>query len=98
MLVFLTEPAIKNVPSKGREGVKAKAHVYCFYDVILLFRSVQGGGGVLGSPNLSVRTLWMVPKVSFLTLLFSYYKLLISLMMLHVKLLSMLMKLLYTRL
>ena len=94
MLVFLTEPSIKNVRSKGREGVKTKAYVYCFYDVILLFRSVQGEGGVLGSPNLSVRTLWMVPKVSFLTLLFSYYKILISLMMLHVKLLSMLMKLL----
>ena len=32
---------------KGRsEGVKAKAYIYCFYDVILLFKSVQGGGGV----------------------------------------------------
>ena len=27
---------------RGREGVKAKAYIYCFYDVILMFKSVQG--------------------------------------------------------
>ena len=25
------------------EGAKAKTYIYCFYDVILLFKSVQGG-------------------------------------------------------
>ena len=28
-------------------GVKAKAYIFCFYDVILLFKSVQGGKGCL---------------------------------------------------
>ena len=27
---------------RGREGVKEKTYMYCFYDVILLFKSVQG--------------------------------------------------------
>ena len=39
-------PSIKYVRSKGEGGVKAKAYMYCFYDVILLFKSVQGGEGV----------------------------------------------------
>ena len=28
---------------RGREGVRVKAYFYCFYDVILLFSSIQGG-------------------------------------------------------
>ena len=32
---------------RGREGVNAKAYIYCFYDVILLFKNVQGGRGRL---------------------------------------------------
>ena len=39
-------PSIKYVRSKGEGGVKAKAYMYCFYDVILLFKSVQGRDGV----------------------------------------------------
>ena len=30
---------------REREGVRAKVCIYCFYDVILLFKSVQGGKG-----------------------------------------------------
>ena len=29
---------------RGRERVRVKAYVYCFYDVILLFKSVQEEG------------------------------------------------------
>ena len=32
--------SIKYIRSK-RRGAKAKAYIYCFYDVILLFESVQ---------------------------------------------------------
>ena len=45
---------------QGRERVQGKAYIYCFNDVILLFKSIQVGGGVSKSPNLSFRTLWMV--------------------------------------
>lgn len=31
----------------GREGGKAKAYIYSFYDVILLFKSFQEGRGCL---------------------------------------------------
>ena len=31
---------------KGREGVRVKANVYCFYDVILLFKNEQRGEGL----------------------------------------------------
>ena len=34
---FTIGPSIKYVHSKERKGVKAKAYVYCFNDVILLF-------------------------------------------------------------
>ena len=30
-----------------RLGVKRKAYIYCFDDVILLFKSIQGGRGCL---------------------------------------------------
>ena len=61
--------SIKYIHSNGgREGVETKAQTYCFYDVILLFKRVQGGAGggagVWKSSNLSLRTLWMVPKFS----------------------------------
>ena len=36
-------PSIKYVRSKADGGVKAKAYIRCFYDIILLFKSVQGG-------------------------------------------------------
>ena len=32
---------------REREGVKAKAYIYCFYDIILLFKSAQGGRGCM---------------------------------------------------
>ena len=47
---------------RERNGVKAKAYMYCFYDVALLLKSGQGGEGVWKLPNLSVHALWMVPK------------------------------------
>ena len=28
----------------GKEDIKAKSYIYCFYDLILLFKSVQGEG------------------------------------------------------
>ena len=31
----------------GREGVERKAYIYCFYDVILLFKSMRVGKGCL---------------------------------------------------
>ena len=38
-------PSIKYVRClRGRDVVKAKAYIYCFYEVILLFKSVQRGG------------------------------------------------------
>ena len=40
-------PSIKYVRSKGEGGGQAKTYVYCFYDVILLFKSVQVGRGCL---------------------------------------------------
>ena len=44
---------------RGREGVRVKATIYCFYDVFLLFKN-ERRGGVLKSPNLSIHTFWMV--------------------------------------
>ena len=32
---------------RGREGVKAKAYISCFYGFVLLFKSVQEGRGCL---------------------------------------------------
>ena len=47
--IWTEGPSIKYIHSNGgREGVEAKAQTYCFYDVNLLFKSVQGGGGVGG--------------------------------------------------
>ena len=38
-------PSIKYVRClRGRDVVKAKAYIYCFYEVILLFKSVKRGG------------------------------------------------------
>ena len=51
-----------------RDRFKEKAFIYCFYHVILLFKSVQA---VWKSPNLSIRTLWMAP---FLVTSFDRYK------------------------
>ena len=48
---------------RGREGVSAKVYIYCFYGILLLFKSAQGGGGVWKSPNLGVHTLWMLPYI-----------------------------------
>ena len=44
---LLLGPSIKYVRSKGEGGGQAKTYVYCFYDVILLFKSVQVGRGCL---------------------------------------------------
>ena len=60
-------------------------YIYCFYDILLLFKSVQGGGWeVQKSPHLSVRTLWIIPSSyllkhrrqlwSFPKSLFSYFE------------------------
>ena len=29
---------------RGKKGIKAKAYMYCFYDAILLFKSIYKGG------------------------------------------------------
>ena len=42
--MFLMSLIKKDVHSQGEGGVRVKAYVYCFYDVILLFKSVQGEG------------------------------------------------------
>ena len=47
---------------REREEVMEKAYIYCFYPIILLFKSIQGGGSIWKTPNLSVHTLLMVPK------------------------------------
>ena len=39
--------------SEEEEGGQGKAYIYCFYDVILVLESVQGGEGVWKSTNLS---------------------------------------------
>ena len=46
--------SIKYVRSEREEGGQCKSYICCFYDVTLLFESVQrGGGSVLKSTNLS---------------------------------------------
>ena len=65
-LSFQKGPSIMYLHFKGREGVKTKACIYNFYDIILLFKSAQGGRCVWKLPNLSVQALWMVPN-TFLT-------------------------------
>ena len=46
---------------RERNGVKAKA--YCFYDVVLLLKSGQGGEGARKShTKFECTYLWMVPK------------------------------------
>ena len=47
-------PSIKYVRSKGEGGGQG---IYYFYEVISLFKSVQGGKGCLKINKLSVRTL-----------------------------------------
>ena len=32
---------------RGRDGIKAKACIYCFYEIILLFKSIQDKRGCL---------------------------------------------------
>ena len=44
---FCKGPSIKYYALRRRKGVKAKAYTYCFYDAILLFKSVQEGRGCL---------------------------------------------------
>ena len=41
--ILLKGPSIKYVRSKGQGGFKVKTHICCFYDVILLFKSVPEG-------------------------------------------------------
>ena len=64
------------------EGVKAKGYIYCFYDVILLFKSVQGERGCLIITKFE-RTYFMdvplaesvakIAKFSFVETLYSYF-------------------------
>ena len=53
----------------GREGVYAKAYIYCFSDVILLLKFAQGGKGqvVKYLTYLSISILHMTPYTSFFT-------------------------------
>ena len=64
---FCKGPSIKHVHSNGEGGVQVKAYIFCFYNVILLFKSALEGEGVSEkSPNLSVHTLWIVAKMFYL--------------------------------
>ena len=40
--IFYRDHPLSTHTLKEREGVKEKAYIYCFFDVILLFESVQG--------------------------------------------------------
>ena len=42
----LSGSSIKYVWSKGRETVKAKAYIYCFYDAVLLLKRIHWGKGL----------------------------------------------------
>ena len=48
---------------RGKEGFKVKVYIYCFYDVIQLFKNVKGGVGVWKEPNFNVSTSRMDPKI-----------------------------------
>ena len=46
-LVNFSEGTIHSTYARrGREGDKAKAYICCFHDAILLFKGIQGAGGV----------------------------------------------------
>ena len=51
-------PSISTDALQGRDGVKAEAYIYCFYGVILLFKSVHWGKGCLKITKFE-RTLFM---------------------------------------
>ena len=48
--------------SRGTKKVKVKAYIYCFLTSLSCLKAYKRGGSVLKSPNLSVRSFWMVPK------------------------------------
>ena len=53
---------IHKVCTQGRgESFLAKVYIYCFGDVILLFKMLTRGRGVKYLTYLSVQTLWMAP-------------------------------------
>ena len=43
---------MKYVRSEGKQGVQKKAYIYCFYDVILLFKKLYEGEGVFQNPKI----------------------------------------------
>ena len=51
-LCFYWGPSMKYVRSEGKQGVKKKAYIYCFYDVILLFKKVYEEEGVFQNPKI----------------------------------------------